>query len=110
MSGFQDTGTVAIGILAIGPYLERQVLVWLGFMVIGKVLCGIQAIGGGRTPAGIYGRPDIATLMAVGIGAVGEDLRGHLHIHQGDNCYQNSGSFFERATIFTHADSDLGWS
>ena len=69
---------MAIGILAIGRYLGRQVLVWHGFMVIGKVLCGIQAIGEGHTPAGMYGRLDIATLVAVGTGAIGEDLQDHI--------------------------------
>ena len=104
MSGFQDTGTVAIGILATGQYLRRQVLVWCGFMVTGKVLCGIQAIGEGHTPAGMYGRLDIATLAAVGTGATGEDLQ----VRQDDNSYQNRGSFFERATVFTYPDSEIG--
>jgi len=77
---------MATGILAIGQYLGHLVLAWCGFMVIGKAPFGIQATGGGRTPAGIYGRPDIATLVVIGTGDIGENLRGHRHVHENHNC------------------------
>jgi len=89
MSGSLDTGLAAIGTLAIGQYLGLQVLVWYGFLVIGKVMYGIQVTGKGHTPMGMYGYLDIATVMVIGIVGIGESLRdrqgpqgnqGHRHL------------------------------
>jgi hypothetical protein len=104
MSGFLDTGPVATGILAIGRCWQRQVLVWHGFPVVGKVMHGIQATGEGHTLMGMYGHLDIATLRVIGIVGVGENLRDRRRTgshRENHNSNQNSGSFKERATIFT---------
>jgi hypothetical protein len=77
MSGFQDTGPMATGILAIGQYFGPPVEVWYGFLVIGKVVYGIQATGEGDTPMGISGYLDIAIVLVFGILAIGEDLKDH---------------------------------